>query len=101
MSEKIRKEEVLEVLKKVIDPELGVNVVDLGLIYDIEVNDNIHVKMTFTVPTCPLGRWILGSVTVALEEKFGKKPDIELVFDPPWNPDMMSDEAKRKLGYLK
>ena len=92
--------EVYNVLREVIDPELGLNVVDLGLIYDVKVDKgNIHVKMTLTTPTCPLGGFILSQVESKLREHFGVEPEIELTFDPPWTPDKMSDAAKGALGY--
>ena len=97
----VSKEEILEKLKSVEDPEIGVNVVDLGLIYELEVNDgDVRIKMTLTTIGCPLAYWLLGKVKEAVESIPGvKNVDIYLTFDPPWNPDMMSEEAKKKLGY--
>ncbi len=98
----VTREEVLEKLKSVEDPEVRVNLVDLGLIYEVEVNDgNVRIKMTLTTIGCPLAYWILGKVKEAVESIPGvKNVDIYLTFDPPWNPDMMSEEAKKKLGMV-
>ncbi len=98
----VTREEVLEKLKEVKDPEVGIDVVNLGLIYEVTVdeNNNVRVKMTLTTIGCPLAYWILGKVKEAIENIPGVKDvDIYLTFDPPWNPDMMSEEAKKKLGY--
>lgn len=92
--------EVVEALKGSIDPELGMNVVDLGLIYGIEVDEknNIKIKMTMTSPMCPVTSIILADVQLRLE----KIPDvgnvdIELVWDPLWNPDMMNPDVRAGL----
>ncbi len=96
----IDKERVKEALKEVIDPEIGINIVDLGLVYDIQIiEDTVYVKMTLTVPGCPLGNFILTQAKEKVEELEGvKEANIELVWDPPWNISMVSEEAKRKLG---
>ncbi len=96
----VDKETVRKVLTEVIDPEIGINIVDLGLIYDIQVEgDKVHVKMTLTVPGCPLGNFILAQAKEKVEGLEGvKEADIELVWDPPWNISMISEEAKRRLG---
>ncbi len=96
----LTKENVLSALKEVIDPEIKVNLVDLGLIYGVEIEDDkVKIKLTFTTPTCPLGMMILAAVESKIKEKFNVDPDIELIFDPPWTPDRMSEEAKRLTGY--
>ncbi|WP_099209820.1 metal-sulfur cluster assembly factor [Thermococcus henrietii] len=98
---KITEEMVLEKLKEVIDPEIGIDVVNLGLIYDLKVNpDNtVYVKMTMTTPGCPLTMWILRAVEDKILEIPGvKDAEIELTFDPPWTPDRISPEYKKKLG---
>ncbi len=93
-------EKAVEALKKVVDPEVGVNVVDLGLIYELKPeNDRIYVKMTLTSPFCPLGGLIIMGVEQALKAAGFKKVDVDVVFDPPWTPERMSEEAKRKLGW--
>ena len=96
----VTKKAVLKALEDVADPEVGVDVVNLGLIYDVKVEKNkIYIKMTFTTPTCPLGMMILSSVNGKIYDEFGILPEVELVFDPPWSPEMMSEKAKKKLGY--
>lgn len=89
--------------QNVYDPELGVNVVDLGLIYDIDVRDDneIYVEMTLTTPGCPLYDTIASEVKSALKEKFGEdvEVDVNFVWDPPWTPAMMSEEAREELGF--
>jgi metal-sulfur cluster biosynthetic enzyme len=93
--------DVLAALKNVVDPELGINIVDLGLVYRAErFGDVIAVRMTMTTPSCPLGEMLLEEVRVALRERFPLAGDIsvELVWDPPWSSEMMSPEARRQLG---
>lgn len=88
-------------LYKVIDPELFINIVDLGLIYDIEfVKENdILVTMTLSTPHCPMGEAITNGVRNALEIEFpSKNIDINLTFDPPWNFEMLTPEGKEQLG---
>jgi metal-sulfur cluster biosynthetic enzyme len=95
-------EQIRATLKTVLDPEIGVNIVDLGLIYKIEKRpDELYIQMTMTTPTCPLHGVITRNMDRALRTTY---PDlgrmtIELVWEPPWNPDMMSDLAKRQLGW--
>jgi len=98
---KITKEMILEKLKEVIDPEIGIDVVNLGLIYELKVNpDNtVYVKMTMTTPGCPMTMWILRAVEDKILEIPGvKDAEIELTFDPPWTPDRISPEYKKRLG---
>ena len=91
---------IRSVLSDITDPEIGIDLVSLGLIYEITVKNNRPtVKMTLTTPTCPLANVILGMVDSKLKHEFNAEPDIVVVFEPPWTPEMMSDEAKRKLGY--
>jgi metal-sulfur cluster biosynthetic enzyme len=97
----LTREIVLEKLKEVIDPEIGIDVVNLGLIYELEVRPDrtVYVKMTMTTPGCPLTMWILRAVEDKVLEIPGvKDAEIELTFDPPWTPDMVSEEYKKKLG---
>jgi metal-sulfur cluster biosynthetic enzyme len=92
-------------LKDVIDPELGVNIVDLGLVYDIKVNKNGSVKllMTLTSPGCPLAGMFESLIKDSLKGIEGFDPDkslnITLTFDPPWLPDMMTEETRAELGF--
>jgi len=97
----ITSDQVRSTLESVIDPELGINVVDLGLIYDINIEPGkISVDMTLTTPGCPLAAMIASQVEETLRQAFeGTEVDVNLVWDPPWTPDRLSDEAKRQLGY--
>ncbi len=90
-----------ELLREVIDPELGINIVDLGLVYDVRVDEGVaRVRMTLTTPGCPLGAYIDDEVRSCLWGAPGVDDvDVQLVWDPPWHPDQMSDEAKRQLGW--
>lgn len=93
--------EVLEALRGVIDPEVGVNVVDLGLIYRAErTAAAIDVAMTMTTRACPLGEMMLEEARAALMLRFPKMPRIatHLVWEPPWTPGMMSPQARQQLG---
>lgn len=98
----VTKGEILEKLKTLTDPEIGVDVVNLGLVYEVDVDDsgNVRIKMTLTTIGCPYAYWLVGKVKEAVESiPEVKDVDIYLTFDPPWSPDMMSEEAKKKLGY--
>ncbi len=97
----ITEQDIMLKLKMVIDPELNMNIVDLGLVYETEViDDKIKVIMTLTAPGCPLAPMIEGQVRdVLLSFKDINDVDVQIVFDPPWNPSMMSDEAKLNLGF--
>ena len=95
------KNKIIEALKKVIDPEIGFNVVDLGLIYDIEVSEDgvVKIQMTLSTPSCPLSGTIMDWVKSVAESVEGvKKAEIELVWNPPWSIEMASDEVKKSLG---
>ena len=95
-------DEVLAVLRdKVVDPELGMNIVDLGLVYDVDISGNrISIDMTLTTPGCPLAGAIAAQAEQVLREAFeGFDVDVNLVFDPPWTPERMSEEARRALGF--
>ena len=99
-----RQEKVIDLLRTVYDPEIPVNVYDLGLIYRIELNDagdQLAVDMTLTAPNCPAADFIMEDVRQKLETIEGlKRVDVNLVFEPEWDKDMMSDEAKLELGLL-
>jgi len=95
--------EILKSLKTIYDPEIPVNIYDLGLIYEIDVDDydNVEIKMTLTAPNCP----VADSLPIEVKEKVKEieginQVNISLVFDPPWGIEMMSDEAKLELGFL-
>jgi len=96
----VSEKEILAELKKVVDPEIGINVVDLGLIYEIKVKGNeAKIKMTLTNPFCPIQSYLKQSVENAISNMPGlKHVAVELVFDPPWTPERMSAEAKKALG---
>ncbi len=96
----VTKEEVLEALKEVSDPEIGMDIVNLGLVYEVQINgDRVYVKMTMTAPTCPVTPWILSEAQRVVENLSGvEAADVELVWDPPWNPALMTDEAKEALN---
>lgn len=90
-------------LKTVFDPEIPVNIYDLGLIYEINVfpDNNVEVVMTLTSPNCPVAGSMPGEVEQKVKSVSGVNDvTIELVFDPPWNQEMMSEEAKLELGFL-
>ena len=91
---------MLDALKQVIDPELMINVVDLGLVYSVEqAEDKVQVEMTLTSPACPAGPQIISQAKLALEKLEGvKEANIKLVMTPPWSPDRMTDEARDQLG---
>ncbi|MBT9259124.1 MAG: metal-sulfur cluster assembly factor [Clostridiales bacterium] len=94
-------DQVMEALSKVIDPELGMNIVELGLVYDVTLAGKyVQVTMTLTTPGCPLGFVIDDEVRRVLTELGFEEVDVNIVFDPPWTPDRMSDEAKIKLGFF-
>ncbi len=99
-----KEEKVIELLRTVFDPEIPVNIYDLGLIYRIEFNEDgteLQVDMTLTAPNCPAADFIMEDVRLKLENMEGvKKVDVQLVFEPEWNKDMMSEEAKVELGFL-
>lgn len=98
----VTREQILDALRDVIDPEVGINISDLGLVYGAEErNGQIHVTMTMTTAACPMGDMLKDQARDAVKKKFpDKSVDVELVWMPQWNPDMMSDAAKRKLGRL-
>ncbi len=91
---------IIDALKTVIDPELHVNVVDLGLVYTIQSReDEVDVEMTLTTPACPAGPEILKNAVSALEQLDGvSKANVKLVMSPPWTPDRMTDAARDELG---
>ncbi len=95
--------EIVKVLKDIYDPEIPVNIYDLGLIYSIDVDDdkNVEVKMTLTAPNCPMADQLLSEVNEKTNAIDGvQKATINLVFDPPWDKSMMSEEAMLDLGLL-
>ena len=96
-------EEIVEAIKTVYDPEIPVNVYDLGLIYaiDIDAERRVHIRMTLTAPGCPAAGILPDQVATAAGSVEGVEDvDVQLVFDPPYHRDMMSEEAKLELGFL-
>jgi metal-sulfur cluster biosynthetic enzyme len=89
-------------LRDVIDPELGIDIVDLGLVYGVTVTDGLaRVRMTTTTPACPIGTYLTDQIRWALLDLDGVLDvEVELTHDPRWTPDLMSDEAKAQLGWL-
>ena len=92
--------EVLEVLHGIVDPEIGINVVDLGLVYRAErIADSIDIAMTMTARSCPLGEMILEEARAALSQHFpGLLIAVNLVWDPPWTPEMMTAQGRESLA---
>ena len=93
-------DQIVSALKTVMDPELNVNIVDLGLIYTIQNRDTeVDVEMTLTTPACPAGPEILRNAVAAIEAIEGvAKAHVKLVMSPPWSPDRMTEEARDELG---
>ncbi|MDM8153248.1 iron-sulfur cluster assembly protein [Bacteroides gallinaceum] len=102
--EKLKIEErIVAMLKTVYDPEIPVNVYDLGLIYKIDLQDDgdVSIDMTLTAPNCPAADFIMEDIRQKIESVEGvKSAQINLVFEPEWDKDMMSEEAKLELGFL-
>ncbi|MER3446900.1 MAG: ring hydroxylating protein, partial [Candidatus Dadabacteria bacterium] len=101
--ETVTKEKILEVLSDVYDPEIPIDIVNLGLIYDVDIKEdgNVYVKMTMTAPGCPSSAQIAAESQMLIEGIRGvKEATIEIVWDPPWDPSKMSEDAKRGLGFM-
>ena len=101
----IAEDKVREALKNVVDPELFVNIVDLGLIYDVKIDEqadgkaNVAVEMTMTSPACPAGPQLLSQSKDAVSRLDGVADvDVKLVMEPPWTPDRMTEDARDQLG---
>ncbi len=103
MTEQLTTDDCWLALKNVIDPEIYQNIVDLGLVYDVEVEpDNVvHVTMTLTTPHCPMGPQILDNVDKFLQLAGATSTRVDIVWEPPWTPMMMTDDLKRQLGIGK
>ncbi|MAI27931.1 MAG: SUF system Fe-S cluster assembly protein [Bacteroidota bacterium] len=103
MNKKELENRIIEVIKTIYDPEIPVNIYELGLIYDVNVNDENMVKilMTLTTPNCPVAESLPQEVKDKVKS-LDQVSDVELemTFDPPWNKELMSDEAKLELGFL-
>lgn len=95
-------EDVVLALKQVYDPEIPVNIYDLGLIYELNINKarEVYIKMTFTAPNCPMADYVIGEVKHSVENTPGvTKCEIELVWEPAWSTSLLSDEARVALGW--
>lgn len=98
-----KREDIIEVLKKIYDPEIPVNIWDMGLIYNIDISaeNAVVIKMTFTSPTCPMMEELLAQVKEATQQVVGDIPvRVDLVWDPPWNLSKMSDAARVELDLV-
>ncbi len=100
---KVLEDKVIDAIKECYDPEIPVNIWELGLIYEINVGDDpiVNVRMTLTAPGCPAAR----SLPIEVHDRIAEIPEvkdvnIEIVWDPPWTPEMMSQEAKLELGFM-
>ncbi len=103
VEKELLKDTVIKVLKSCYDPEIPVDIWELGLIYQVDVDDNFNVRivMTLTAPNCPVAESLPAEVRDKVKEIKGiGEVKLELVFDPPWDKDMMSEEAKLELGFL-
>lgn len=97
------KDKVIDALRQIYDPEIPVNIYDLGLIYDVEVDDNafVTITMTLTTPHCPVAETMPSEVELRAAYVEGvQDAEVKLVWDPPWDPSKMSEEAKLELGFL-
>ncbi|HZO83504.1 MAG TPA: metal-sulfur cluster assembly factor [Candidatus Binataceae bacterium] len=99
----IREADILHALRAVNDPEVGVNVVDLGLVYSTEIDGGrVRVVMTMTTPACPMHSYLTEEVREAILSRFDEVESVtvQLVWDPPWSPQMISERGRRQLGWL-
>ena len=95
--------EIIDVLKNIYDPEIPVNIYDLGLVCDVDYtpDGNVHIRMTLTAPNCPMADMLVEEVhTQVVKVRGVKEVVVEIVFDPPWDKNMMSEEALMELGML-
>ncbi len=96
------KQQIVEMLKLCYDPEIPFNILDLGLVYGLEIDSdrNVNVKMTLTSPGCPVGPWLTDEITAACKSVIGvKQVSVEITFDPLWSREMMSNSAHKALGF--
>ncbi len=101
MAQTVTADVVKSALKEVYDPEIPVNVVDLGLIYDVQVSEEneVHIQMTLTAAGCGMGPYIAQQAEWAVAELEGvKNVDVDIVFEPPWNPEMITEDGKKLMG---
>ena len=103
ITKKDLEEKIITELKTIYDPEIPVNIYEIGLIYNIKINDDfmVHIVMTLTTPNCPVAESLPAEVREKIKALDGVKDvDLELTFEPPWDMEMLSDEAKLELGLL-
>ena len=100
MSNDLNKDKVIDALKEVYDPEIPVNIVDLGLIYDVDINGtDVEVKMTLTAAGCGMGPYIAQQAEWAISElEDVEDVNVDIVFDPPWDPERITEDGKKLLG---
>ena len=98
----INKENIIEILQECYDPEIPIDLWNLGLIYNISIEDNdIDITMSLTTPGCTMGQYMADDIKSKLIEQLKnvRNVNVEVVFDPPWQPEMMTDEGRKKLGF--
>ena len=96
----LKHEEIVEVLRLIIDPEIHYNIYDMGLIYDIRINGFlVDVDMTLTSPGCPFGPMLIHQVKESIRDLGADEVNLEIVWDPPWTPERMTEEARLELGF--
>jgi metal-sulfur cluster biosynthetic enzyme len=98
----VSEQNILQALRGVNDPEVGVNIVDLGLVYSTEVvGDKVRILMTMTTPACPMHSYLTEEVreAILIQNEEVEEVNVELVWDPPWSPQMISENGKRQLGW--
>ena len=98
----INKENIIEILQECYDPEIPIDLWNLGLIYNISIEDNdIDITMSLTTPGCTMGQYMADDIRSKLIEQLKniRNVNVEVVFDPPWQPEMMTDEGRKKLGF--
>lgn len=97
----VTREQIYEILKECFDPEIPINIVDLGLIYDIQIDQGkVKVKMTLTAPGCGMGQYIAGQAQSKIMELEGvEEANVELVWDPPWDPARITPEGRKLIGW--
>lgn len=98
----VSEQNILQALRGVNDPEVGVNIVDLGLVYSTEVvGDKVRILMTMTTPACPMHSYLTEEVreAILIQNEEVEEVNVDLVWDPPWSPQMISENGKRQLGW--
>jgi metal-sulfur cluster biosynthetic enzyme len=98
----LSRDQIMQALRQVIDPELGINIVDLGLVYAVDIEDSrVHVRMTVTTPGCPMAFYLIRAAEAAVRDAVpdAENVEVELVWEPPWDPSRLSDAARAQLGW--